>query len=67
MVERFTGPGGNQLLTGAIARQAILHRNKDLDARLVEIGDLPGAHGNVVRGIAEGRSSERKEDTCCKE
>jgi hypothetical protein len=64
MIEEFAGRGGNRLLTDGIARHPTLHRNKDLDAR--RIGDLPGAHDNVVRTVAEGRSSGRKEDTCCK-
>ena len=67
MLEWFTGPGGNRLLTEAITRYSALHRNKDLDARLVEIGDLPGVYDNVVRLLAEGRSSGRNEYTCCKE
>jgi hypothetical protein len=50
MVEQVSGLLGNLLLTGAFAA----------------IRDLAGACDDIVRTVAEGRSSPRKDETCCK-
>jgi hypothetical protein len=66
MVERVSGAGGNRLLTDTFAQQWIAQGEKELGAKLVEFEDIAGAHDNIVRTAAEGCSSEKKENICCR-